>query len=114
MLDRNVYSIPITNFLQVNAEMGPYLTSYSAVSVVADWYIAGAMCFFLARSKSHSKADNIVNQLIVFTVTTGLLPSVCALVIFFADVLGHQGLIYLAPFFCIGKRGFNSFLILVC
>jgi hypothetical protein len=105
-----VKAIPITNFLEVNAKMGPYMTTYSVISVVADWYIAGAMCILLARSRSRSKADSIVNRLIIFTFTTGLLPSVCAFVIFLSHVTERDGLVYLAPFFCIGKLYVISFL----
>ncbi|PCH33062.1 hypothetical protein WOLCODRAFT_159812 [Wolfiporia cocos MD-104 SS10] len=54
-------------------------TASLACSIAGDVLIAGALCFYLHRARSGGKrTDKLIDVMIVYTVNTGLLTTICA------------------------------------
>ncbi|KAG6901888.1 hypothetical protein C0995_007013 [Termitomyces sp. Mi166 len=85
-----------------------------AVNILAalgDGLIAGALCYFLQRSRTgFRKSDTMIRKLIMFTVSTGVLTSICAIASLFSILVWPSTLIYAAFYFCLGRLYSNSVL----
>ncbi|KAG6896678.1 hypothetical protein C0992_006751 [Termitomyces sp. T32_za158] len=85
-----------------------------AVNILAalgDALIAGALCFFLQRSRTgFRKSDTMIRKLIMFTVSTGVLTSICAIASLVSILVWPSTLIYAAFYFCLGRLYSNSVL----
>ncbi|KAF6762825.1 hypothetical protein DFP72DRAFT_568807 [Ephemerocybe angulata] len=81
------------------------------VGVVADILIAGALFFFLHRSRTgFKKSDTMISRLILFTVSTGFLTTICAVASLVSILVWGHTLIYVAFYFGIGRLYSNSVL----
>ncbi|KZP05910.1 hypothetical protein FIBSPDRAFT_940265 [Athelia psychrophila] len=77
----------------------------------ADVLIAAVMCVVLQRSRTGFKnSDTMINTLIMFTMNTGLLTSLCAVASLVSIVAAPNTFIYIAFFFNIGRLYSNSML----
>ncbi|KAJ2912212.1 hypothetical protein MD484_g8205, partial [Candolleomyces efflorescens] len=75
------------------------------VGVVADIFITGALFFFLHRSRTGFKrSDTMISRLILFTVSTGFLTSLCAIGSLVSILVWGHTLIYVAFYFSLGRR----------
>ncbi|KAJ8692338.1 hypothetical protein PTI98_009661 [Pleurotus ostreatus] len=66
---------------------------YSALgsAVFADVFIAATLCFFLSTRRTGFKStDNLVNTMMVYSINTGLLTSVCAMACFITYAIWPQ------------------------
>ncbi|KAF8192573.1 hypothetical protein BJ912DRAFT_962409 [Pholiota molesta] len=78
---------------------------------ITDVLIAAALFAFLHRSRTgFKKSDNMISKLIAFTVSTGLLTSVCAVASLISILASGHTLIYVAFYFSLGRLYSNSVL----
>ncbi|KII84161.1 hypothetical protein PLICRDRAFT_179836 [Plicaturopsis crispa FD-325 SS-3] len=91
--------------------LNPLTLSINAITAAADVIIAASLVFLLTKSRTGFKrSDTIITRLVVFTVNTGLLTSVCAISSLIAIVASPDTLIYATFYFCIGRLYANSLL----
>ncbi|KAJ6516242.1 hypothetical protein C8R45DRAFT_1142012 [Mycena sanguinolenta] len=85
--------------------------SVNVLGAAADFLIALILVFYLRRSRTgFKKSDTMITKLIMFTVSTGLLTSICALASLVSILVWGQTLIYVAFYFSLGRLYFNSVL----
>ncbi|KAF5369787.1 hypothetical protein D9758_001371 [Tetrapyrgos nigripes] len=76
----------------------------NVLGAVADVIIAAGLFYFLHRSRTgFRKSDTIISKLIVFSVSTGLLTSICAIASLLSILIWGQTLIYVAFYFSLGR-----------
>ncbi|TBU39811.1 hypothetical protein BD309DRAFT_1021877 [Dichomitus squalens] len=86
-------------------------TSSPTLGVSTDWSLTIILILALRRSRSGIKrTDSMLDTLILYTVTTGLLTSACMLLVFVFSVATPHNLIYIACSFLLTKLYTNSFL----
>ncbi|TBU45436.1 hypothetical protein BD309DRAFT_715918 [Dichomitus squalens] len=79
--------------------------------VVADVLIAGALCTILARCRTgFRKTDSVVRTLIMYSINTGLLTSLCALSCLITYATMPNNFIFIAFYFVLPKLFLNSLL----
>ncbi|KAJ7638495.1 hypothetical protein FB45DRAFT_903044 [Roridomyces roridus] len=85
--------------------------SVNVLGAVSDFLIAMILVYYLRQSKTGFKrSDNMISKLIAFSVSTGLLTSICAILSLVSIVVWGNTLIYVAFYFCLGRLYFNSVL----
>lgn len=68
-----------TNFLEV-ATLKALSISVNALGAATDIVIAAALCFLLDNARTgFAQSDSMINRLMLFSVNTGLLTSICAI-----------------------------------
>ncbi|KAJ7473586.1 hypothetical protein B0H11DRAFT_2036437 [Mycena galericulata] len=91
--------------------ISPLTISINALSTGADVIITSTLCFMLYRTRPTSLAtETMINRLILFTINTGLLTSVCAVASLISLILAPRTLIYASFYFCIGRLYSNALL----
>ncbi|KAG5723755.1 hypothetical protein E4T56_gene2209 [Termitomyces sp. T112] len=81
------------------------------LAALGDGLIAGTLCYFLQRSRTgFKKSDTMISKLILFTVSTGVLTSICAIASLISILVWPSTLIYAAFYFCLGRLYSNSVL----
>ncbi|KAJ7751738.1 hypothetical protein DFH07DRAFT_1061796 [Mycena maculata] len=107
----------------------PLTISINALSTAADIIITSTLCFMLHRSRPASlETETIINRLILFTINTGLLTSLCAVaslisvwIVYLQPIsptnhklrqllISPKTLIYASFYFCIGRLYSNALL----
>ncbi|EGN94815.1 hypothetical protein SERLA73DRAFT_143687 [Serpula lacrymans var. lacrymans S7.3] len=82
-----------------------------ATSTGVDFVIAAVMCYYLHKSKSgFTGSENIINRLMQYTLSSGLVTSACSMSALIAYALMPTNLIFLAIEFSLTKLYINSFL----
>ncbi|KAH7888030.1 hypothetical protein F5I97DRAFT_1828908 [Phlebopus sp. FC_14] len=85
--------------------------SVNAVAAAGDVLIAIFLCTLLQRSRTgFRRSDTMITKLIVFTINTGLLTSVCAVASLVSIAVWPTTFIYIAFYFCLGRLYCNSLL----
>lgn len=83
----------------------------NVLAAAGDVLIAGTLCTLLHFSRTgFHRTDTIINKLIIFSVNTGLLTSLCAVASLVSILAAGQTFIYIAFFFCMGRLYTNSLL----
>ncbi|KAJ3936905.1 MAG: hypothetical protein NXY57DRAFT_59713 [Lentinula lateritia] len=83
----------------------------NVLGAVSDVIIAAGLFYFLHRSRTgFKKSDTMISKLIMFTVSTGLLTSVCAVASLLSILIWGKTLIYVAFYFSLGRLYSNSLL----
>jgi len=83
----------------------------NALAVAGDVLIAAVLCMMFHSSRTGSKrSDTILNILILFSVNTGLLTSLCAIGSLVAIILSPNTFIYICFYFLLGRLYCNSLL----
>ncbi|KAF8151946.1 hypothetical protein K438DRAFT_379823 [Mycena galopus ATCC 62051] len=83
----------------------------NAATMASDVALAGCMVFLLAGAKSGMKqTDTLINKLLLFTVNTGLITSVCAAITLILAVKFPSNYLYGIFYFLTGKLYFNTML----
>ncbi|KAJ7242177.1 hypothetical protein B0H12DRAFT_853224 [Mycena haematopus] len=91
--------------------ISPLAVSINALSTSVDVIITFMLCYMLLRSQAKSLADEtLLNRLILITINTGLLTSLCAVSALAAIVYSPNSLIYAGFYFCIGRLYSNALL----
>ncbi|KAJ7162569.1 hypothetical protein C8R43DRAFT_301230 [Mycena crocata] len=85
--------------------------SVNVLGAFADFVIAIILVLYLRRSRTgFKKSDTMITKLIMFSVSTGLLTSVCALASLVSILVWSHTLVYVAFYFSLGRLYFNSVL----
>ncbi|ESK93753.1 hypothetical protein Moror_1451 [Moniliophthora roreri MCA 2997] len=83
----------------------------NVLGAVSDVFIATGLFFFLHRSRTgFKKSDTMISKLIMFSVSTGLLTSICAIASLLSILVWGDTLIYVAFYFSLGRLYSNSLL----
>ncbi|KAJ7629574.1 hypothetical protein B0H17DRAFT_1340027 [Mycena rosella] len=91
--------------------ISPLTISINGLSTGADVIITTTMCFMLRQTRPASLAtETMINRLILFTINTGLLTSLCAVASLVSLIVSPKTLIYASFYFCIGRLYSNSLL----
>ncbi|KAK0206186.1 hypothetical protein DFS33DRAFT_1312903, partial [Desarmillaria ectypa] len=83
----------------------------NVVGAVSDVLIAASLFYFLHRSRTGFKQSNtMISKLILFSVSTGLMTSICAVASLISILIWGKTLIYVAFYFSLGRLYSNSVL----
>jgi len=103
-------AIHFTTFTQLT-ELKPLSMSVNAVAAAGDVLIAIFLCTLLQQSRTgFRKSDTMINKLILFSINTGLLTSICAVFSLISITVWPNTFIYIAFYFCLGRLYCNSLL----
>ncbi|KAF8911863.1 hypothetical protein CPB85DRAFT_1434667 [Mucidula mucida] len=85
--------------------------SVNILGAAADVFIAACLFYYLRRSRTGFKrSDTMISKLILFSVSTGLMTSVCAIASLISILAWSTTLIYVAFYFSLGRLYSNSVL----
>ncbi|KAJ6562253.1 hypothetical protein B0H19DRAFT_1375400 [Mycena capillaripes] len=91
--------------------ISPLTISINALSTAADVIITATLCFMLQQTRPASlETETMVNRLILFTINTGLLTSLCAIASLISLIISPKTLVYASFYFCIGRLYSNALL----
>ncbi|KAF9524388.1 hypothetical protein CPB83DRAFT_610299 [Crepidotus variabilis] len=83
----------------------------NALAAAGDVMIAVTLCSILHFSRTgFHRSDTMINKLILYSVNTGVLTSLCAIGSLISIVFAGQTFYYIGFFFCIGRLYTNSLL----
>ncbi|KAG1908135.1 uncharacterized protein F5891DRAFT_991692 [Suillus fuscotomentosus] len=103
-------AVGLTTFAQV-PQIRSLSMSINAIAAAGDILIAVLLCTFLQRSRTgFRRSDTMIKKLMLFTINTGLLTSVCAMMSFISIAVWPDTYIYIAFYFCVGRLYCNSLL----
>ncbi|KAF7330075.1 hypothetical protein MKEN_00271600 [Mycena kentingensis (nom. inval.)] len=92
-------------------DISPLTISINALSTGADVIITSTLCYMLYDTRPASlETESMVNRLILFTINTGLLTSLCAVASLISLIASPNTLIYASFYFCIGRLYSNALL----
>ncbi|KAF9468824.1 hypothetical protein BDZ94DRAFT_1152791, partial [Collybia nuda] len=95
----NTSSMRLTTWVQLSKLKGLSMT-VNVLAAAADVLIAASLCYFLQCSRTgFKKSDTMISKLILFTVSTGLLTSICAIASLVSILFWGDTLIYVAFYF---------------
>jgi len=81
----------------------------NALAAAGDVLIALVLCTMLQRSRTgFRRTDTMINKLMLFTINTGLLTSLCAVASLISIVAAPSTFIYIAFYFTLGRLYSNS------
>ncbi|KAF5393735.1 hypothetical protein D9757_000328 [Collybiopsis confluens] len=104
------YSLRLVTWQDLSKLKGLSMT-VNVLGAVADVAIAAGLFYFLQRSRTgFKKSDTMISKLIMFSVSTGLLTSVCAVASLLSILIWGKTLIYVAFYFSLGRLYSNSLL----
>jgi len=99
-----IISLRFETFAQVT-HLKAVSLSINALAAAGDIVIAASLCTTLHHSRTGFHGSNtIITKLIVFSVNTGLLTSLCALASLVSILAWPTAFIYVTFFFCIGRH----------
>ncbi|KAI9460426.1 hypothetical protein HD554DRAFT_2028817, partial [Boletus coccyginus] len=85
--------------------------SVNPVAIARDVLIAASLCILLQRSRiGFRRSDSLINKLMLFSINTGLLTSICAIASLISIIAWPDTFIYVAFYFCLGRLYCNSLL----
>ncbi|KAJ7445545.1 hypothetical protein B0H11DRAFT_2249436 [Mycena galericulata] len=91
--------------------ISPLTISINALSTGVDVIITTTLCTMLYQTRPMSLAtETMINRLILFTINTGLLTSLCAVASLISLIVSPKTLIYASFYFCIGRLYSNALL----
>ncbi|KAF7770245.1 hypothetical protein Agabi119p4_6219 [Agaricus bisporus var. burnettii] len=103
-------SLRLKTYAQL-AELKSLSIAVNALAAAGDLIIAASLCIILHQSRTgFQRSDTMIKKLIVYSVNTGLLTSLCAVASLISIVLAGQTFLYIMFFFCIGRLYSNSLL----
>ena len=80
----------------------------NAVSAATDAIIAVALCLLLHSSRSgFRKSERIINRLIIFTVNTGLLTGICAILTLICNIAFPGTFIYMIFYIMVARSTYQ-------
>lgn len=103
-------AVKLTTFSQV-PELKTLSMCVNAVAAAGDILIAAFLCIFLQQSRTgFSRSDNLINTLMLYSINTGLLTSICAAMSLISIIAWPDTFIYVAFYFVVGRLYCNSLL----
>ncbi|KAG9309796.1 hypothetical protein JVU11DRAFT_10172 [Chiua virens] len=103
-------ALHLATFVELTT-LKPISMAVNAVAAAGDVLIAIFLCFMLQRSRTgFRRSDTMINKLILFSINTGLLTSICAVASLISIAASSDTFIYIAFYFCLGRLYCNSLL----
>ncbi|KAG1857209.1 hypothetical protein C8R48DRAFT_717539 [Suillus tomentosus] len=103
-------AVGLTTFAQV-PQIRTLSMSINAIAAAGDILIAVLLCTFLQRSRTgFRRSETMIKKLMLFTINTGLLTSICAMMSLISIAVWPDTYIYIAFYFCVGRLYCNSLL----
>ncbi|KAG1874778.1 hypothetical protein DFJ58DRAFT_758721 [Suillus subalutaceus] len=103
-------AVTYTTFNQL-PQIKPLSMSVNAVAAAGDILITIFLCIFLQQSRTgFRRSDTLINKLMLFSINTGLLTTVCAVMSLISITVWPDSFIYIAFYFCMGRFYCNSLL----
>jgi len=103
-----VKGLQMTTFAELTQLKNLSIT-VNVLAAAGDVLIAIVLCSMLQKSRTGFKrSDTMITKLIVFTMNTGLLTSICAVASFISISAAGTTFIYITFFFCLGRLYCNS------
>lgn len=103
-------AINMTTFVELGT-LKPLSMSVNALAAAGDVLIAVFLCTLLQQSRTgFRRSDTMINKLILFSINTGLLTSICAVMSLISITVWDGTFIYIAFYFCLGRLYCNSLL----
>jgi hypothetical protein len=103
-------AIHMTTFAELGT-LKPLSMSVNALAAAGDVLIAVFLCTLLQQSRTgFRRSDTMINKLILFSINTGLLTSICAVMSLISISVWPNTFIYIAFYFCLGRLYCNSLL----
>ncbi|KAJ8581619.1 hypothetical protein M405DRAFT_751470, partial [Rhizopogon salebrosus TDB-379] len=88
-------------------------TTLATIALV-DFIIASSLCYIFATSRTgFSSMDSFLTKLMVYTINTGCLTSICSMTAIITCAVMPRTFIYMAVEFLVAKLYVNSFLALM-
>jgi len=102
-----------TNLLVFKVQWKWLLTFILAVGAAVDVIIASSLCYFFRqlRATSFKRTVKVINQMMIWTIETGLLTSVAAVTMLVCFLLMQDNFIWIAIYTFLAKLFSNSFLV---
>ncbi|KAJ3908347.1 hypothetical protein F5879DRAFT_937770 [Lentinula edodes] len=101
----------VHTFVELSDILKGLSITVNVLAAVADTYIAGLLTLLLHTSRTgFQRSDSIINKLIIFSINTGALTSLCAIASMLSILLAPATFIYISFFFCMGRLYANSLL----
>ncbi|KZP20566.1 hypothetical protein FIBSPDRAFT_742198 [Athelia psychrophila] len=98
----------LKTYAELAALQGPSMT-INALGAAGDVVIAVSLCTMLHKSRTGFKrSDTMVKRLMLFTINTGLLTSICAIASLISIAASPNTFIYIAFFFMMGRLYSNT------
>ncbi|KAF8558814.1 hypothetical protein OG21DRAFT_1503766 [Imleria badia] len=83
----------------------------NVTTAAGDLFISLVLCYFLHGLRSgFRKSNTLINKLITFSISTGLLTSLCAIASLICISAWPHTFIYMTFYFCIGRLYYNTLL----
>lgn len=103
-------ALELTTFIQV-PQIKPLSMSVNAVAAAGDILITIFLCISLQQSRTGlHQSDTLINKLMLFSINTGLLTSICAVMSLISILVWPDTYVYIAFYFCLGRLYCNSLL----
>jgi len=103
-------SLQYETFVQLT-QLKTLSITVNVLAASGDVLIAGTLCTLLHSSRTgFHRTDTIINKLMIFSVNTGLLTSLCAVASMVSILTAGRTFIYIAFFICMGRLYTNSLL----
>ncbi|KAH7879333.1 uncharacterized protein C8R40DRAFT_1262886 [Lentinula edodes] len=95
----------VHTFVELSDILKSLSITVNVLAAVADTYIAGLLTLLLHTSRTgFQRSDSIINKLIIFSINTGALTSLCAIASMLSILLAPATFIYISFFFCMGRQ----------
>ncbi|KAJ7173650.1 hypothetical protein C8R46DRAFT_1083518 [Mycena filopes] len=105
-----VISLHLHTFVEL-AELKDLSIVVNALAAAGDVFIACSLCGLLWRSRTgFHRSDTMIKKLVMFSVNTGLITSLCAIASLISIAAAGKTFIYILFFFCMGRLYCNSLL----
>lgn len=110
ILAYTILALQLETFTEL-ARLKTLSITVNALAAAGDILIAVTLCTLLHLSRTGlHRSDTIYTKLIVFSLNTGLLTSLCAVASLVSIIVAGTTFIYIAFFFCMGRLYTNSLL----
>ncbi|KAL4269496.1 DUF6534 domain-containing protein [Pleurotus pulmonarius] len=105
-----ILSLQMTTFAELTSLKGLSMT-VNVLAAAGDLLISICLVLMLHKRRTGFKKSNtIISRLIIFTINTGLLTTMCAIASLISILVWDATLIYVTFFFCIGRFYANTLL----
>ncbi|KDQ32916.1 hypothetical protein PLEOSDRAFT_1098904 [Pleurotus ostreatus PC15] len=105
-----ILSLQMTTFAELTSLKGLSM-SVNVLAAAGDLLISICLVLMLHKRRTGFKKSNtIISRLIIFTINTGLLTTMCAIASLISILVWDTTLIYVSFFFCIGRFYANTLL----
>jgi len=103
-----VKGFQMTTFAEL-AQLKNLSMTVNALAAAGDVLIAISLCSMLQKSRTGFKtSDTMITKLMIFTINTGLLTSICAVASLISISAAGTTFIYITFYFCLGRLYSNS------